>query len=68
MDQEGQWASIDIDKVYILKVYKEGENDHNKGAHAILVENSPLFSLPLVVTIVLEEIQSSSDNVYTARG
>ena len=32
------------------------------------MENSPLSSLPLVVTSVLEEIQSSSNRVDTIRG
>ena len=45
-----------------------GGDDHNKGTHAILVKNSLLSSLPLVVTSVLEEIQSSRNHVDTARG
>ena len=33
-----------------------------------LVENSLMSSLPLVVTSVLKEIQSSNDRVYSTRG
>ena len=33
-----------------------------------LVENSPLYSLPLIVTSVQQEIQSFGDHVNTARG
>ena len=54
-------------KIRIPKVYKSGEHDHNRGAHASLVEILP-SSLPLVVMSVKEEIRFSGDCVDTARG
>ena len=61
----GQLTSVDIDimirvfiKSYIPKVYKEGENDHNKGTHTSLMEILPLSCLPLVVRSVPKEIRS----------
>ena len=59
------WDIYLVDKIIIIN---EGENYHNKCAHASLVENSLLSSLPLVVTSVLEEIQLSSNRVDTSRG
>ena len=39
----------------------------NRGAHESLVGNTPLSSLPLVVTSVLEDIQLSNNHVDTTR-
>ena len=43
------------------------ENNHNKGDHAILVENSPLSFHPLMATSVKEKIQLSCDCVDIAK-
>ena len=50
---------IDINKrVFCEKfTFPSGENDHNKGSHASMVENSHISYVSLVVTSILAEIQ-----------